>query len=215
MLDKVISKLERILNEARYASWQVRVARRASAQERFNQMAAKLRGRYSKELVRNERQEEAGDVRARAREGKGLVVVSLLVGRTGLPSLPPRKVSSDTLHALLEKLTWGDSVHMLEVIWSPAADADRMSSAELEVLYPELVRLDEEALGRVACPSCQALYAAELGACPSCGDTAEGTGAKHVLAGPCPHCQADMPRYETKCENCGAWVPADGKASPG
>ncbi|HEX5752740.1 MAG TPA: DUF1517 domain-containing protein [Archangium sp.] len=212
-LDQVIYALERSLPHARYACWTGESLRLGRAQARFLELASELRGRYSKELVRGERREEGDGERARSREGQGLVVVSLLMGRKGLPSSLPSEVSAQALLELLQAQTSGEPVDVLEIIWSPAAEEDRMSSAELEAHYPELVRLEAKAgaLGRVSCPSCQALYAAELGACPSCGSTAPGVDAKHVLAGPCPHCQADMPRYETKCERCGAWVPADGR----
>jgi hypothetical protein len=62
----------------------------------------------------------------------------------------------------------------LEVIWSPAAEEDRMSTAELEVLYPELRRIDEATfVGRVFCDYCDYPYAAELGKCPQCGAPAK------------------------------------------
>ncbi len=58
----------------------------------------------------------------------------------------------------------------LEVIWSPAAENDRMSSAELEVLYPELKKIDESTIaGRVFCGFCGGPFAAELLECTHCG----------------------------------------------
>ena len=42
-------------------------------------------------------------------------------------------------------------------------------SAELEVVYPELVRLADPRVARVTCTSCGATSAGELAACPSCG----------------------------------------------
>ena len=64
----------------------------------------------------------------------------------------------------------GESLAVLEVIWSPADDADRMSTAELEVLYPDLRRINEETVaGRVFCAYCAAPFAKELNTCPHCG----------------------------------------------
>lgn len=60
----------------------------------------------------------------------------------------------------------------LEVIWSPAIDADRMSTLELEQFYPELKRLDSSVpSGPIWCTHCNAEYAAELGKCPTCGSS--------------------------------------------
>ena len=64
----------------------------------------------------------------------------------------------------------------LELIWSPSEPGDRMSSAELEVLYPELARLDAS-VGRVACSHCAAVFARELGTCPACGAPAPAAAA--------------------------------------
>ena len=58
----------------------------------------------------------------------------------------------------------------IEVVWSPAAEDDRMSTAELEQHYPELEKLDEKAIaGRVFCAHCSGPFPMELLACPHCG----------------------------------------------
>jgi hypothetical protein len=57
----------------------------------------------------------------------------------------------------------------MEVIWSPAAADDRLSTAELEHLYPELRAIDPESvLGRVICAYCGGPYSGELLRCPHC-----------------------------------------------
>jgi hypothetical protein len=56
----------------------------------------------------------------------------------------------------------------LEVVWSPAAENDRMSSYELEKLYPELQRISE-GVGARQCAYCRGPFPAELGRCPNCG----------------------------------------------
>ncbi len=164
-----------------------------------------LRARYAHETAG--RGHEKVDVVARPLEGQGLLVVSVLVGLTeGRDEREPIGTWAP-LRRLVERLREIDSVPMLEVIWSPAKEDDRLSSAELEVLYPELERVGAARLGRVVCESCKAVYAAELGACPSCGASA-ATAAKHANAGPCPYCGAVLPAHETHCETCGAFVEA-------
>jgi hypothetical protein len=56
------------------------------------------------------------------------------------------------------------------VIWTPAEENDRMSSAELEARYPSLTKLPSRpAAGRVFCTYCRGPFAAELPKCPHCG----------------------------------------------
>lgn len=58
----------------------------------------------------------------------------------------------------------------LEVVWSPALETDRMSTAELEQLYPELALIDPASIaGRTFCAHCTGPYARELMTCPHCG----------------------------------------------
>jgi uncharacterized membrane protein len=215
-VEQVVRRLEQDLGAVRYAGWKTWFGLRGRAESRFAELTSDLRGRYSTEVVRNLRRSEAPEVRARAREGQGLVVISILIGRNGLPPLLPRKITPCTVGQALERLARGKGVEVLEVIWSPGVDDDRMSSAELEVIYPELVPLDESAVGRVACPSCSTVYARELEQCPGCGDRSTPTSARDAVATSCPYCAAPMPRSETRCEACGAWVAAsasDGERS--
>ena len=58
----------------------------------------------------------------------------------------------------------------LEVVWTPADENDRMSSAELEARYPSLTKLPARPpAGRVFCAYCRGPFAAELPKCPHCG----------------------------------------------
>lgn len=53
---------------------------------------------------------------------------------------------------------------------SPAAEEDRMSTAEPEQHYPELVRIDPKSIaGRLFCSCCSGAFAMELLNCPHCG----------------------------------------------
>jgi hypothetical protein len=157
---------------ARYGVFQTYALDPARGQQVFGQIADSLRGRYTVETIDNARRVAAPKASARAEEGPGLVVVTLLVAAKGpLPALPPA-MSLPALMAALAGLIppRAEQLAALEVVWSPADEGDPMSSAELEVLYPELLRLDDgDGLGRRACGSCRAVYAGELGRCPACG----------------------------------------------
>lgn len=138
----------------------------------FARETADLRARYRYELVRTDASHAtassdttiaAPTVRQRAEEGEGFVVVSIVVAARGL--VAPASGFDPTAAALVR--LDADQLVAFEVIWSPAADADRMSSLELETLYPELHAVRHD-VGRVRCV-CGVPYAAELATCPSCG----------------------------------------------
>ena len=170
--DEVVRQLVSRLGAARYAAWTSRYAWPSGAKGMLQQILADLKSRYRHDVTRGDRV----DVRARADEGDGLVVVSLVVGSTRrLAPLPTRLGHTGLAQALHDsvRLPTRDFV-ALEVIWSPALEQDRMSSLELEAIYPELLRLDEGALGRASCGFCGAVHAAELGRCPACGAPTAG-----------------------------------------
>lgn len=74
------------------------------------------------------------------------------------------------LLSALEDVANPASLAAVEIIWSPAAEEDRMSTAELEQRYPELRKIDETAIaGRVFCAYCRGPFAMELLECPHCG----------------------------------------------
>jgi len=157
------------------------------AEKAFRKIAADARARFVVETVRAIDGVVAGttapEMRARANEGPGLVVVTLVVAATReIPDIT-RATDAKHLHDLLRdlgSLTARDMI-ALEVIWSPAAEHDRLSSAELEVLYPDMHRIDESSVvGRVFCGYCSAPFPAELLRCPSCG--APGSEAKRALS---------------------------------
>jgi len=143
----------------------------SEAEGSFTRVADDLRGRYTVERIQNDIRLAELAMQARAEEGEGLVVVSFLVALRGSLATPPLTPDRNGIALALQSLQFSpDQLLALEVVWSPAQDTDRMSSAELEVVYPELRRLDAQAAyGRVTCGHCSAIYAAELGQCPSCG----------------------------------------------
>ncbi|MEM9069432.1 MAG: DUF1517 domain-containing protein [Myxococcota bacterium] len=164
---EVASILASSLQSARFAMWESRLAWPNDAEERFFAMASDLESRYRYDPARGDR---GPDRSPRPEEGEGFVVVSLVLGSTRrMPELP----AHFDLSALSDALRGSLSISARElvavkVIWSPAMDHDRMSSAELVGVYPELLPFTA-GLGRVACTHCRAIYAGELERCPACG----------------------------------------------
>ena len=148
----------------------------SAGQGTFERLAIDARARFQKELVRAEdgtvTRTDAGEHSAHPHEGEGVVVVTLLVAaRCELIDVYEGTDATAVTELLthLGALTPKQLV-ALEVVWSPAAEDDRMSTAELEGRYPELHKLDEESIGgRVFCDYCRGPYAEELLVCPHCG----------------------------------------------
>ncbi|MCB9624802.1 MAG: DUF1517 domain-containing protein [Sandaracinus sp.] len=102
--------------------------------------------------ARRDLERHASELRARYRHARGsedaraddesLVVVSMVVAARGTIE-DARTVSVERLDALLRGLCEisSDRLVALEITWSPTRAHDRLGSAELEVVYPELVRL--------------------------------------------------------------------------
>jgi uncharacterized membrane protein len=170
--EQAVALLRGACATARYAWFQTFRLSQAEAQRRHAALAQELRARFKHELAGARAQGDAPTIGARAIEGEGLVVVSLVVGWRGHMRELPRSLDAATAAEAFASLRPqpGTDVVALEVVWSPAAENDRMSSAELEALYPELVRLDADPrIGRLQCRHCQAIFPAEIGRCPGCG----------------------------------------------
>ena len=147
-----------------------------SAEQVFRAAAADARSKFRHELIRNadgSTRVTTGPVqRASREEGEGVVVVTLLVAaHRELIDVADVTNANEVRHLLDQVIALdGHSIAVLEVIWSPADENDRMSTAELEVLYPGLRRINEQTLaGRVFCAFCAAPFAKELQSCPHCG----------------------------------------------
>ena len=100
------------------------------------------------------------------------VVSLVLETRERLLAPPASEPNEDAIDAVLAELEEEPrrGLRRFEIVWSPAEEGDRMSTAELERVYGELEPLPAGAsLGRHRCAHCRAPYAAELGACPACG----------------------------------------------
>lgn len=147
------------------------VERRAiteSLESHFRATAQELRSRFRHET--RGRGAAAPELRAHAEEGDGFVVVSMvLADRSALPSIPSPRDAAEVSTALERILPTRGGLTAIDVIWSPSEELDRMSSAELETLYPELTRLPGAIVGERHCAACGARHAAELARCPACG----------------------------------------------
>jgi len=143
------------------------------------------------------------------------VVVTVVVGTT-VPLLKlPKRLTAISMPGLFAGVLApsAEKLVALEVIWSPAEEDDRLSSLELRAIYPDLLPLaGADALGQRSCSYCSAVYAAELGGCPSCGAPVErAASAGEALAAAaildettCTHCQTRYPGYYYRCPSCGA-----------
>jgi len=163
------------------ASVNARPAAPDDADRAFRLAAQDARSRYRVEVIRNadgtSRARAGMSLVPRADEGEGVVVVTLLVAaRTEVLDVPHVRTSHDAQLLLSEYVALdARTLAVMEVVWAPAVEDDRMSTAELEVLYPELTRLADsaESRGRTFCESCGGPFAAELEACPHCGAPVE------------------------------------------
>jgi uncharacterized membrane protein len=151
------------------------------AEAAFREAASSARAGFRRELVRNAdgqvvTDEAPAELAARADEGPGLIVVTVIAAtRRELRGIDnPRDAAS--IRAAIEDrgaLRTRDLV-AFEVVWSPAAEQDRMSSAELEQHYPDLALIDPSSIaGRTFCSYCSGPFPMELLKCPHCGAPVE------------------------------------------
>lgn len=169
---QTVALLRRAIGGARHAAVSRELIPAKRAEKRFFTVCQKLESRYRYD--RTKAGGRAKSFEAKAEEGAGFVVVSLVIGSTTPLGDVPRRYSEETLLAALEacvRLSPHELV-ALKVIWSPAAEQDRMSSLELETIYPELGRLADTGIGRHRCGHCGALRASEIANCPACGSAA-------------------------------------------
>lgn len=152
-----------------------------NAQPTFARIAQDLRARFQSEVVRGAsgqmQAQDAPAMRARGEEGEGTVVVSIVLA-TRRPMQGFQLSDATQIRAALSDrgTVQGPQLVALEVIWSPAAENDRMSTAELESVYPELKLIDPNSIaGRIFCAYCNGPFAAELINCPHCGAPAENS----------------------------------------
>lgn len=146
------------------------------AERIFRNATTKAAEKYQEEVVRNIRgaktTQAVSEMKARSEEGEGVVVVTLAVAAHR--QLPDVQNIHDAarINAVLTAYAalTADELAAMEILWSPAEENDRMSTAELETLYPELKKIEPGSIaGRVFCKYCGGPFAAELMKCPHCG----------------------------------------------
>lgn len=115
------------------------------AQRHFSEVAQRARSRFDVEVIRN----TGGAVLTQrapefaASDEPGVVLVTVVVAARREISDVDRASDRASLRAGLEALRTitEDELVALEVVWSPAADGDRVSAAQLEVRHPEIRKL--------------------------------------------------------------------------
>lgn len=159
----------------------------APVEAAFRELSSDARARFQRELVRTADGTSTTDdapveLVAHAHEGEGVVVVTIVLAAKseplGFEGGDPAASAARLLDAL-ESVADPTQIVALEIIWSPAAEADRLSTAELEQHYPELRKIDETAIaGRVFCAYCRGPFAMELRTCPHCGAPIDTSSAR-------------------------------------
>lgn len=187
LLRETVSLLRGVQLSWLYASGHARsIAGAEPVEAAFRELTTDARARFQRELVRAAdasvtTAEAPLELEAKAHEGEGVVVVTLVVAARSEPlGREASDPATDAGHLLaaLEGVASPASLAAVEVIWSPAAEEDRMSTAELEQHYPELRKIDETAIaGRVFCRYCRGPFAMELLECPHCGAPIEARPA--------------------------------------
>lgn len=150
------------------------------AKNYFDSAVSTERNRYVVETVRNDagglRKVEGPKSTARAEEGGGFVVVSIVAARRGGFYGFTTPTDRATLARDLQTILQGDdNLNAMEVIWQPADPNDVMSSAEMAQVFQSLKPLSpDQRVPRRACAYCKTVFAAELSTCPNCGAPANG-----------------------------------------
>jgi uncharacterized membrane protein len=145
-----------------------------AALARFRQHAEDPRPRFREELIRNAGG-PTGTIEARVpgpEAGDGFVVITLIVAARGTLLDFHDMADPEEVRRCLESLgnLPTSMLTEVEIVWSPAAEHERLSAAELERLYPEMQKIRGGWLGWGSrCASCDGPLPAELVSCPHCG----------------------------------------------
>lgn len=145
----------------------------ARAQAEHQSLVNAARAQFQHELVRNAGAGASAttppSLTPREHEGEGVVLVTLVVAArrtiTDVVAIDPASLSA---HPTELRAIPAASLVAVDVVWTPAAENDRMSSDELEARHAGLTRIGGPA-GRVFCSYCGGPFAAELPKCPHCG----------------------------------------------
>ena len=156
-----------------------------SQQTVFQHWVNDARERYREETVRNESGVQTSTVAStytpRSDEGAGLILISMIIAaRRELFTVRSIDHGEDLRSALDSVGTLDENTLVaVEIVWQPAEDSDRMSSMELEAMYPppQIVPIVGALVGKVFCTYCGGPFPAELVSCPHCGAPAPGRAA--------------------------------------
>lgn len=177
MLREVTVVLRRIRETWLYAGFvNAKPMLAPAAETLFQQYAQDARTRFREELIRNaegaQATRQASAIDARSDEGEGIVVITLIAAARGHLLDFNDAADAEQVRRCLESLGNLTSAALVavEIVWSPAAEDDRLSSAEFEVLYPDMKKIRGSSLaGRIHCTYCGGPFPAELLSCPHCG----------------------------------------------
>lgn len=149
----------------------------ASAEQRFERHVDAARAKITRETIANVDGVITGSPGehyvARSDEGAGVILVTIIIA-ADRELFTVREIGSGTdLSSALEAAGLLDETSLVgvEIIWQPSEDADRLTSIELEALYPHpgLIKIRGALVGKVFCAHCSGPFPAELTSCPHCG----------------------------------------------
>jgi uncharacterized membrane protein len=151
----------------------------------FARWSNDARSRFREETIRNEAGVQtsttASQYTPRTEEGAGLILVSLIIAARRELFTVRQIANGEDLRAALESIGTLDTNTLVavEIVWQPSEDSDRMSSMELEAMYPppQVVPIAGALVGKVFCNYCGGPFPAELVSCPHCGAPAPGRSA--------------------------------------
>lgn len=155
------------------------------AEGEFQRLVDAARSRYQEELTSNVdgviTRGAVPDIQPTTAEGPGLVLVTIAVAAQVELWDVPDPSNGDMLRAALEAMSQLNQANLVavDIIWTPSAENDRMSSIELETLYPNMQRIQgSNTVGHLFCGYCGGLYPGELTSCPHCGARTDRSGTE-------------------------------------
>ncbi|MEA5532554.1 DUF1517 domain-containing protein [Crocosphaera sp. XPORK-15E] len=132
-----------------YGLSEAQAASMNAAESKFNQMALTERSKFTAETLSNVNNQIRQSVASNLLEGKEessmlaesreYIVVSLIVGVTGKLELPTINEAED-LRLALQKIAGmgGDSLLAMEILWTPQAEGDTLTTDDILAHYPNL-----------------------------------------------------------------------------
>ncbi len=134
----------------RYAGDQSQVTSLSAAENQFNRLAIAERSKFSGETLSNvnsllkhgesgQALPSSGDLATLDKDPGEYIIVTLLVATQGKLQLPAINSAQDLRQAISQiGSASGENLLALEVLWTPQADGDTLSSDDVLAYYPEL-----------------------------------------------------------------------------